>query len=260
MDPSCPLTLQANGGNGGNVNNSVFHGGGGGGGQGSILFLEMVPLGNVTATTLNGAGGCDNNVMPCASAAGSGEGLDNMGVGIYGVSPLPIRLLSFDAIDRGEYVEVVWEAAGEMHDGSFEVERSTDGLEWVSIHRSTGGPGLHNALDMRPWDGLAYYRLKQVDPQAGTSFSHVVPVQRWSSIGTFVHPNPVQGIATLHLEEELEQATLRIFNDLGQVAAPDQQVSGQRIGLDLTAMTDGLYVFVLMTGQEQRSIRVLVQH
>ncbi|MBK8948693.1 MAG: hypothetical protein IPM68_07475 [Flavobacteriales bacterium] len=164
----CPLTIRANGGNGGSVNSST-HGGGGGGGQGAVIFSGPQPTTNITTNTVNGQGGC--NETPCSTYANSGAGSNNTGI-LTGLStPMPVELLSFQAIPVNAQVRLRWATATELNNAYFTVERSPDGLLWAPVLMVPGAGDSQSeqqsvALDDRPLPRLSYYRLRQTDTTA----------------------------------------------------------------------------------------------
>jgi hypothetical protein len=85
-----------------------------------------------------------------------------------GGSPLPVKLLSFDAVFQTDHVVISWATASETDNDYFELEHSTDGKTYTQISRLTGygsSNSLHtySVTDQDFSNGLNYYRLSQVD-------------------------------------------------------------------------------------------------
>jgi len=262
---SCLLTVRANGGTGGTVNDAAIHGGGGGGGQGAVVFSTGIPGGNVTVSTNNGAGGCNNNSNPCNSFAGSGSGTNGSGLVGNGFTPLPVELLSFQAIADGDRVAVTWSTATERDNDYFAVERSTDGSGWQEVARLSGAGTTHTtsfyrAYDQEPFPGLSYYRLQQVDRDGRSTLSPAVTVRFNGSAGILrVFPNPASDRVTVHYQGTSDPAVLRMLNDMGQTVGPDRAIQAGSTGIDLSGYAPGCYTIVLATDERVLHQRIVVR-
>lgn len=67
---SCQVLLNANGGDGADVNHSAAHGGGGGGGAGLIVSNTSLPS-SITTNAINGSNGQDSNTAPSSGTPGT---------------------------------------------------------------------------------------------------------------------------------------------------------------------------------------------
>lgn len=131
----------------------------------------------------------------------------------YSVSPpysgmdlcliLPVELVSFDAVVRkGRSVEVSWTTGSERNNSHFTVERSRDAMDWEAIGNITGTGDSHEArhysfMDLDPYSGLSYYRLRQTDLDGAFSLSPVRPVTLSDHSPPKAVPNPSNGYFTL---------------------------------------------------------------
>ena len=84
------------------------------------------------------------------------------------ISPLPIELLSFEAICNNNSVNLLWSTASEKNNDYFTIERSSDGITFQTVLTVKGAGNSnqvinYSAIDEKPIDGIAYYRLKQTD-------------------------------------------------------------------------------------------------
>ena len=81
---------------------------------------------------------------------------------------LPIELVSFNASLVEDAVSIDWIVASEINNNFFTVERSKDAYDWSELTRIPG-LGNHNnevsyhCMDVSPYSGISYYRLKQTD-------------------------------------------------------------------------------------------------
>ncbi len=87
---------------------------------------------------------------------------------VYAEAVLPITLRSFDGQTVQEGIEIVWETSSEIDNDFFVLERSVDGSDFEEIaHLQSRGVGNdiqdYRYLDVDPYHGKNYYRLRQVD-------------------------------------------------------------------------------------------------
>lgn len=191
---ACPLTIQANGGAGGNVSHRDEHGGGGGGGQGALIFQGYLPAANITATTLPGTGGLNGN-LTSATRAGNGGGPDNAGIIVLSIV-LPIRLIYFSAENKNKQVVLYWTSADDAG-SSYHVQHAPDGIHFTNIGIIKGA-GNNTAVmnytftDHSSRTGRNYYRLAITgDAAAKTAYSSIVSVDLSAAQNMPVaYPNP----------------------------------------------------------------------
>jgi hypothetical protein len=81
---------------------------------------------------------------------------------------LPVEMISFTGGCEGESTTLHWTTATEVNNDYFLLERSKDGqaFETVTTIRGNGNSSQaidYSAVDPKPFDGITYYRIKQVD-------------------------------------------------------------------------------------------------
>lgn len=123
-------------------------------------------------------------------------------------SLLPVELIHFTAkaIEEKKISELKWQTASEFNNHYFEIQRSTDAINW-NIIGYVAGAGNSNQLrsyeykDNAPESGVNYYRLKQVDYDGRFEFSSIAAVkftvtvaqQNESKKEFQLYPNPSNG-------------------------------------------------------------------
>jgi hypothetical protein len=152
--------------------------------------------------------------------------MDN-GLNGLGVERLPITLVSFDAEQAGNAVELNWVTADEENNEFFTVERSIDGEQFESIITVQGAGNSqvelsYQATDVAPVEGPNYYRLKQTDFNGEFEYSEIrrVDFRRVDAvIALKAYPNPtsVGGYLSISgLENiDIEQAVYKIISNSG---------------------------------------------
>ena len=106
--------------------------------------------------------------------------------GHYGISsgsinPLPIELISFEAISKENEVLLQWRTATETNNDYFSIERSSDGISFSEIKNIPGAGNStiersYQTFDNNPLSGVSYYRLKQTDFDGKFTYSEIQTV------------------------------------------------------------------------------------
>jgi hypothetical protein len=143
--------------------------------------------------TLNGWSGCPgSNANTILGITGSHNvaaksftwyGLNSFSnfTGAGNSSPLPIQLLSFNAIKNNQQVDCKWSTAIEFNNDYFTIERSDDAFNFYPI-AITDGAGNSNTIlnyqftDYNPLNGINYYRLRQTDFDGHSTLSEIKSV------------------------------------------------------------------------------------
>lgn len=117
------------------------------------------------------------------------------GIGL-GVVPLPVELLSFDAKPNGSIVDITWTTASELNNDYFLVEKSRDGISFDEVVQVQGAGNsstllLYQEKDYEPYNGISYYRLKQVDFNGEYAYSNLVAVNFHGGSMIEVYPSIV---------------------------------------------------------------------
>lgn len=102
-------------------------------------------------------------------------------------NPLPVELISFEAAIIDNEVVLNWKTASETNNEYFSIERSIDGLNFSEIGKVEGmGNSIvvnaYEFIDANPYEGIAYYRFKQVDFNGAYEYSPVAAVNYESDV------------------------------------------------------------------------------
>ncbi|MCB0508283.1 MAG: T9SS type A sorting domain-containing protein [Bacteroidetes bacterium] len=136
--------------------------------------------------------------------ARSGE-VEDYPIPINGTS-LPVELVSLTAEALpNNTTDLKWTTASEHNNDYFEVQRSTDGTNWITLGTVDGNGNsayTHNYTynDEHPESGINYYRLKQVDFDGAFKYTFVVEatfdLQEYKANDNqyVVYPNPTSDV------------------------------------------------------------------
>lgn len=170
----------------------------------------------------------------------------------FSVGVLPIKLKTFTARALASKVHLEWTTAEEINNSHFEVERSTNARVWSSIQTvsAKGEPASYTYSDAAPAGGDVYYRLKSVDIDGKSEYSHVVKVARNRSLTAFVSPNPARSRVTVSLSiASAAPLQVQLVANNGQVVKEGFFAKGSSlIHLGLQGTRAGIYTLVLREG------------
>jgi hypothetical protein len=124
----------------------------------------------------------------------------NLGTGTFTLgwnyTALPADLLSFEAhLIKNNQVKLGWLAQNEKDIKEYQVERSTDGVNFKTIGTVTAAKTekrsqTYELIDPSPEVGLNYYRIRQIDQYQTSRRSRVVEVKVAVARKMEVYPNP----------------------------------------------------------------------
>lgn len=183
--------------------------------------------------------------------------------------PLPIELLSFDAYPKDQFVQIDWVTSLEINNDYFLIEKSVNGVDWEQVVKMEGA-GIsielmsYTAYDSDPYDGVSFYRLKQVDFDGQYSYSEIVDVyfeDKEENVSELVvYPNPNNGRFNLQFTNFQEHALqLTIVNQQGQVIWQDNILLSDGFGLFEVSkplnMNPGYYILVAQSSNGMKSMK-----
>lgn len=156
--------------------------------RGAENTMSVTPTGGITAQHWNGT--------TWDAPTGNGTGVTS-GTGTVSVAgattfspwiltamaaPLPISLLTFDAVCDQRNVAVNWSTITEINNDHFTVDKSMDGKKFTivgTVKGSGNSIGLKNysLTDFNPYKGTSYYRLTQTDYDGHSKIEKLIPVK-----------------------------------------------------------------------------------
>jgi hypothetical protein len=162
------------------------------------------------------------------------------------VSPvLPITLLNFSAEAVANMVLLNWTTASEFNSDFFTVEKmmAHDQFLGFQITHAAGFSVLplnYSAMDVHPWQGTNYYRLKLTDLDGHNTYSDLVSVYVEGDEMISINPNPFGEHFNMETNETLHR--IRITDMLGnRVFEMNGNYTGS-IRISLVGMASGCYM------------------
>ncbi|OWP63790.1 hypothetical protein CDA63_07320 [Hymenobacter amundsenii] len=187
--------------------------------------------------------------------------------------PLPVTLTSFAAQAAGNDAKLTWKTAVELNNDRFVVERSFDGTSFVAVGEVKGQGTSSNATTYQLTDarvaakasnGLAYYRLRQVDTDGTASVSEVVTVRFPLSARAqvSVYPNPATSTQDAQLDLSGAPAgtyQVTLVDMTGRVLRSFTQLGGSNELLNVAGLPAGTYLVQVQGNGQSFTKRVVKQ-
>ncbi|MFI5132779.1 MAG: T9SS type A sorting domain-containing protein [Chitinophagales bacterium] len=212
----------------------------------------------IDASTVNSSG---TGTVQCRLVQ-SQSGLQDLASNVWPArTTLPINLTNFTVTKSGNNGLLQWSTATEVNNDHFDIERSSDGINFSKIGAVRGNgttstisnyqfiDPLSNVLDK-----ILYYRLQQVDIDSKGVYSKIVALRLNGTIvkNFTVYPNPFTSDIKVQITSSKEStAIIRISNTSGQQVvnrSVNLQVGDNIIVLqNLEALTSGVHLMEVIT-------------
>ncbi len=191
--------------------------------------------------------------------------LDNVKLGATGT--LPVKYIDIKATKTGANNKLAWSTFEEKENNYFEIERSANGREFVSIGKvntkaingNSTSELTYNFIDNNTLLGNNYYRIKQTDKNGAIYYSEVVVVKQ-DKVNTLsinrVYPNPSTNgkINITVFAPEATILTTFVTDVAGKVIKQFTQtlvVGDNEININMVGLEKGNYFIRTATNQMQ---------
>jgi hypothetical protein len=230
-----------------------------------------------TGTLLNGAEWDELQNFPLGNTnvqlVSSSSSFNSLGDGTFALAweftALPVDLLRFNANLKEQQVVLDWTTINEKDAVYFEVQRSTDGINFTSIGTVTATGKdkpfeSYEFVDSSPELGNNYYRLKQVDRTRKVHNSKVIQINVVSKVSFTAYPNPIKGGELLKVNVlglNSESADVSIINMQGQ------SVFSKSVGLSANSalsipvaetLSKGVYILKVATKEKTFQTQITI--
>lgn len=193
----------------------------------------------------------DNTGVPAADIRNFTRVMNSIvDIGAYEFAsfPLLVGLVDIAGTAKGNMNILSWKTVSEINSLQFEIERSTDGLQFEKIGQ-VNAAGNSNTIRYYQFidDQLVaekyFYRLKQIDINGKSSLISVILIRCYANKNqSFVFPNPVMTHARVLFNKALLKEEFILLNSKGE---PIERfiINGSTAYIDMTDMSAGVYLF-----------------
>jgi hypothetical protein len=194
---------------------------------------------------------------------------------VTAISPcktLQIGLTNFNGTEANNVTRLNWTVQNNSVVKSFDVERSTDGINFVSVQNLNADPLESSTVTYTSKDpvaglysGSVYYRLRIYDIQGMTRYSRVIwlPLNRPGNMEVTISPNPTKDAIHLTVYSSGSiPARVSIYDQMGRLLRTNTaylQAGSTPIDLNgLSRYGTGIYQVLVSNGNESVIKRVVV--
>ena len=184
-------------------------------------------------------------------------------------TPLPIVLLDFSAECKDNFTNVSWTTATEINNDYFELEKSYDAVNFVSLGTVKGSGNSHQVkeyqyTDYETTDKTVYYRLKQVDFDGQVEVFDIIPAS--CSVNPSFEVNQL-----LFNDNQLnfnittsqnQEANIQLLNAQGQLIKTFKtflNIGVNQIKLENNRLCSGIYMLNIVGEKNHYSTKIFKQ-
>jgi Secretion system C-terminal sorting domain len=162
---------------------------------------------------------------------------------------LPSTGVTLAAALNGNDVSLNWKTLTEVNSKSFEIERSTDGVNYVKIAEKVAAGNSttdinYSYLDPNMTAKTYYYRLRMVDIDNKFTYTNIAIVRKSSVKSIRVFPNPVTDYMNIEFSNAKGAYTVSLFNQAGQEVQSrkaDINSTVQYVRIEKGSLLTGMY-------------------
>ncbi len=191
-----------------------------------------------------------------------GPGITRRTINMALTTALPVELIEFNAYPEDLHIKLDWSTAAELNNSHFEVERSTDGINWSKIAKvdaSTESATINNYSynDQSAASGINYYRLKQVDKDGKTTVYNTLVAVMNNTVNFQVYPNPATTQFTIS-GENIESANVQIIDAMGKSVEIAGTIESGKITYNTESLNNGIYFVNVIVGNDIKTHKITI--
>ncbi len=186
---------------------------------------------------------------------------------------LPVSILDISAKRNGDKTNTVsWKVSNEYDIRHYMVEKSMDGRNFSLLgtqapFTNTGGNEVYSIIDLSPFAGVNFYRVRATSTNGQIQFSNIVKVYPEATGQEIViHPNPVSDnkINIVLKNQQPGLYTFQLTNMIGQEILTKEQFINQDEYIELikpvTKLSLGSYqLLIIKPDGTKETLQVIVQ-
>ena len=236
-------------------------------GAGVVLTTAWVDIFTVTLWTLGSSYPQGGYVSINASSGGAPNPFDSYAIAdvpaneyvansLTFITPLaiggtlPVQFTRFETKCTNTGTLISWATAQEFNSSSFEIERSTNGSNWINVG-SIGAAGnsasekAYQQVDLN--GGNAFYRIKQVDKDGGFVYTAIERANcAVKNITTLIYPVPATDVLNIVIKSDHAVRTqLQVFDIHGKLVKTQDanvQKGNNNFRINLNGLAAGDYI------------------
>ncbi len=172
---------------------------------------------------------------------------------------VPVKLISFTGNEGAGKINLNWKVADEINLKQYEVEKSTDAVNFTNIGVIKSGKNDYSFIDKNTSNYIDkyYYRLKMTDADGKFSYSTVLPIKIKGQVSLTISPNPANNFVTVSGFEK--PGKINIINSNGSILY-NANTTAQAMKINIASLPAGLYVLRFTDGKATSFKKFIVQN
>jgi uncharacterized delta-60 repeat protein len=162
--------------------------------------------------------------------------------------PLPVTLLDFKANLQNKTVLLSWKIASDKKLDNFIIEKSSNSfsflpLQFVKPIAPFNIQRNYSSIDLSPFKGTNYYRLKIFESDGKFSYSNIVTINLPGENNISIYPNPASRILKIATNGDNEKAVVEIYDMYGKRVRQLQVTlnTNSLIPIDISTLPKAMY-------------------
>lgn len=193
-------------------------------------------------------------------SGGGSFALDDLCIVDPQLSPVPMILSPLNGVYANGVSHLSWSTSQEINSSHFEIERSSDGVNYTFLARVNAKGNSDHQIDysfndIKVNDGTNFYRLKVVSLDGSFLYSNIIELNV-SIKGTFItaiYPSPFSDKINISLSSETKDfATILLFDKVGRQLASQQATVNKGVNTitlnNLESLAKGFYIVKVQVG------------
>jgi hypothetical protein len=178
--------------------------------------------------------------------------------------PLPVELTYFRGQVFNNQIQLSWETAWERNADYFEVQRSSDLKEFVTLNTvtavgNTRDKAYYTFTDESPMPSTNYFRLRQIDQDGKFEFSKIIPVKvDTQKPQIWLYGNPVSAHQIRVRLQNIDPSEIQLIALNGQLFSLSWHSVATNDYLLQTNAPSGLYWLIGQSQNQKISQKVLL--
>lgn len=189
---------------------------------------------------------------------GGGQSDGWTGFPVFGVTIVPVNLLSFTGEQADKKHLLHWITSQEQNTSHFDVTRSADGMHFIKLGTvaAAGNSSVqrhYDYTDAAPMQGNNFYRLQMFDADGSFKYSNVILLRLSGNATMSIYPNPAAKTLNVLLGGVTDNSTVNaaIFDVNGKLVNTMQvKKTGTAISFDVGHLPAGMYMLRVIWNNE----------
>lgn len=168
--------------------------------------------------------------------------------------PLPVSGMQLRATATSSIHLLQWTTQTEINTRHFEVEHSTNGVNFTLLDKVAAAGNSGNLLTYRftavqPAAGMHFYRLAQMDIDGHLAYSNIAVIQNnLANANLAVYPNPAKGMIQLRFSGKEKKVLVQITDVQGRSVLRTLLTNQPALQLNTSGLTAGMYLVQVTDG------------